>query len=323
VERWATFDCYGTLIDWNGGIGRELERLFGAARGGELLHTYHELEPQIQREDPSRSYRDVMAVALARLGAPAGEQDALERSLPEWGPFPEVPAALEEARSRGWRLAVLSNTDPDLLEASLARIGVKFELTVAASEIGSYKPASTHWDEFFARSGADRAGHGPCRCQPLPRHRTGFGARTADDLDQPARRGGRAPARRRAPQLDRPCRKPRLARAGVNVRAVTPDDFPAIAAFLAEDETHFFGRPARVGVPDVTAWLTGPDLPHDSWLFEEGGGSSHSAGSRNTTTRASRSVSSIASGAAAGSGRRSSTAVRSGFGRWARRESTT
>jgi 2-haloacid dehalogenase len=159
VDRWATFDCYGTLIDWNGGIGRELERLFGAARGGELLHTYHELEPQIQREDPSRSYRDVMAVALARLGAPAGEQDALERSLPEWDPFPEVPAALEEARDRGWRLAVLSNTDPDLLQASLARIGVEFELTVAAFEIGSYKPAPTHWDEFFARSGADRVSH--------------------------------------------------------------------------------------------------------------------------------------------------------------------
>ena len=159
MERWATFDCYGTLIDWNGGIGRELERLFGAARGGELLHTYHELEPQIQREDPSRSYREVTAVALARLGAPADEQDALERSLPEWDPFPEVPAALEEARSRGWRLAVLSNTDPDLLKSSLARIGVKFELTVAASEIGSYKPAPTHWDEFFARSGADRASH--------------------------------------------------------------------------------------------------------------------------------------------------------------------
>jgi len=159
VERWATFDCYGTLIDSNGGIGRVLERLFGAARGGELLHTYHELESQIQREDPSRSYRDVMAVALARLGASAGEQDALERSLPEWDPFPEVPAALEEARTHGWRLAVLSNTDPDLLEASLARIGVEFELAVAASEIGSYKPAPTHWDEFFARSRADRDSH--------------------------------------------------------------------------------------------------------------------------------------------------------------------
>jgi 2-haloacid dehalogenase len=159
VERWATFDCYGTLIDWNGGIGRELERVFGAARAGELLHAYHEVEPEIQREDPARSYREVMAVALARLGAPAGEQDALGRSLPEWDAFPEVPVALEDARADGWRLAVLSNTDRDLLDASLARIGVEFDLSVVASEIGSYKPSPGHWDEFFARSGADRERH--------------------------------------------------------------------------------------------------------------------------------------------------------------------
>jgi 2-haloacid dehalogenase len=159
MARWATFDCYGTLIDWNGGIGRELERLFGPARGGELLHTYHQLEPQIQREDPGRSYREVMAVALARLGAPADEEDALGRSLPRWDPFPEVPAALEEARARGWQLAILSNTDGDLLDASLARIGVEFELTVVASEIGSYKPAAAHWTEFFSRSGADPERH--------------------------------------------------------------------------------------------------------------------------------------------------------------------
>jgi 2-haloacid dehalogenase len=158
-ERWATFDCYGTLIDWNGGIGRELERLFGAARAGELLHAYHELEPQIQREDPGRSYREVMAVALARLGAPASEEGALGRSLPSWEPFPEVPAALEEARAAGWQLAVLSNTDRDFLDASLARVGVEFELSVVASEIGSYKPSPGHWDEFFARSGADRERH--------------------------------------------------------------------------------------------------------------------------------------------------------------------
>jgi 2-haloacid dehalogenase len=157
--RWATFDCYGTLIDWNGGIGRELERLFGAARGGELLHKYHELEPQIQRENPGRSYRDVMAVALARLGAPAEEEDALGRSLPRWNPFPEVRSALEEARASGWRLAVLSNADRDLLDASLARIGVEFEATVAASEIGSYKPARAHWDGFFAHSGAEPNRH--------------------------------------------------------------------------------------------------------------------------------------------------------------------
>jgi mycothiol synthase len=58
----------------------------------------------------------------------------------------------------------------------------------------------------------------------------------------------------------------------VNTRPITPDDFPAVAAFLADDETHLFGRPSRVGVADVAAWLSGPDLPNDSWLYEEDGG---------------------------------------------------
>jgi 2-haloacid dehalogenase len=83
----------------------------------------------------------------------------LGRSLPSWEPFPEVPEALEKARAVGWRLAVLSNTDRDLLDASLARIGVEFDLSIVASEIGSYKPSRGHWDEFFARSGADAERH--------------------------------------------------------------------------------------------------------------------------------------------------------------------
>jgi 2-haloacid dehalogenase len=159
MRRWATFDCYGTLIDWNGGIGRELERLFGPNEAGEKLRRYHELEPEIQREDPSRSYRDVMAIALARLGAPAEEHGVLGRSLPGWEPFPEVPAALDEARSRGWSLAILSNSDRDLIDASAARLGVPFDETIVASEIGSYKPAPRHWEEFFTRTGADRSAH--------------------------------------------------------------------------------------------------------------------------------------------------------------------
>ena len=159
MRRFATFDCYGTLIDWNGGIGRELERLFGPNEAGEKLRRYHELEPEIQREDPSRSYSEVMAIALARLGAPADEHDALARSLPGWEPFPEVTAALDEARSRGWSLAILSNSDRDLIDASAARLGVPFEETIVASEIGSYKPASAHWEGFFSRTGADRSAH--------------------------------------------------------------------------------------------------------------------------------------------------------------------
>ena len=68
MERWATFDCYGTLIDWNGGIGRELERLFGAARVGELLNRYHEVERGLQHERPEASYREILTQTLPRLG---------------------------------------------------------------------------------------------------------------------------------------------------------------------------------------------------------------------------------------------------------------
>ena len=157
-QRWATFDCYGTLIDWNLGIRAELERLFGVQEATRLLGRYHELEPELEA-DGSRSYAEVMSEAMRRLGAPADEEEALARSLPDWEPFPEVPASLRELRARGWRLAVLSNTDPDLLAASRERIGVPFDLSVVASEIGSYKPGHRHWERFFAETGADRARH--------------------------------------------------------------------------------------------------------------------------------------------------------------------
>jgi len=158
AERWATFDCYGTLIDWNGGILRELARVFGEERADALLHRYHGLERELEA-DGSRSYAEVLTEAMRGLGAPAGEEDALARSLPSWEPFPEVPSSLAELRARGWRLAILSNTDPGFLAASLERIGVPVDLTVVASEIGSYKPAHRHWERFFAETGADRERH--------------------------------------------------------------------------------------------------------------------------------------------------------------------
>jgi 2-haloacid dehalogenase len=164
-DRWATFDCYGTLIDWNGGIAAELDRLFGGEEAPRLLFRYHELEPQVQAEDPELTYRRVLALTLEQLAEseglalPEGEHDALARSLPSWTPFQEVPGALEEARGRGWRLAILSNTDRDLIAASKAQIGVPFDETIVASEIGSYKPGHRHWSEFFARTHADRERH--------------------------------------------------------------------------------------------------------------------------------------------------------------------
>src|SRR5438270_6593467 len=150
VERWATFDCYGTLIDWNAGIRAQLERLFGGGHGDRLLARYHELEPAVEAES-FRTYREVLATTLARLAAeedaalPEHEGDALGRSLPGWPPFPEVPAALAEARRRGWKLAILSNSDRDLIAASIERLGVPFEHAIVAEEVKSYKPRHGHW----------------------------------------------------------------------------------------------------------------------------------------------------------------------------------
>jgi 2-haloacid dehalogenase len=164
MERWATFDCYGTLIDWNGGIGRQLERLFGA-HGPRLLHRYHDLERAYQRERPDATYREVLTVSLMRLAESEGlplatdEHDALARSLPEWQPFPDVRSALEDARTRGWKLAILSNTDRDYIDASLELIEVPVELAIVASEIGSYKPGSKHWETFEAETGVPRDAH--------------------------------------------------------------------------------------------------------------------------------------------------------------------
>jgi len=157
-DRWATFDCYGTLIDWNGGIRRELARVFGEDEADERLGRYHELEPALQA-DGERTYREVMTDAMRELGAPEDEVSGLAEALPSWGPFREVPPALEDARARGWKLAILSNTDRDFIEASMKRIGVPFELAIVASEIGSYKPEHRHWASFFEETGAARERH--------------------------------------------------------------------------------------------------------------------------------------------------------------------
>src|SRR6185437_3341092 len=119
---------------------------------GVLLGRYHEVERGLQRERPKASYREILTQTLPQLGhVPADEEDALARSLPSWQPFPEVPAALQDAKARGWRLAILSNTDRDFIDASIEKIGVDFEFAVVASEIGSYKPDHGHWRAFRER----------------------------------------------------------------------------------------------------------------------------------------------------------------------------
>jgi 2-haloacid dehalogenase len=163
-DRWATFDCYGTLVDWEGGLRNAFGILWPHADADAMLRHYHTVEPRIQAEG-ELSYREVLARSLRAVAdatgqeVPSGREDALAESLPGWAPFPEVRAALTEARDRGWKLAALSNTDPDLLASSIEAIGVDFELRITAAEAGSYKPSPGHWERFFADSGAGRERH--------------------------------------------------------------------------------------------------------------------------------------------------------------------
>ena len=159
-----TFDCYGTLVDWMSGIRATLGRLWPEADADELLLRYLAIEPGVQAGS-GIPYRRVMREALSRVAAaeglriPEGEEDALALSLPSWPVFGEVAGALAVLRGHGWKLAILSNTDADLLDTSLREIGVPVDHRVVASAIGSYKPAFGHWETFFLETGADRARH--------------------------------------------------------------------------------------------------------------------------------------------------------------------
>jgi 2-haloacid dehalogenase len=164
ADRWATFDCYGTLVDWNAGIAAVLERFWGVEQAPKLLERYHELEPEVQAEQ-YRGYAEVLTLTLERLaqeagyGIPEGESGLLAQSLPDWPPFDEVPNSLRELRKRGWKLAILSNSDRDLIAASQRRIGVPFDLAIVAEDVHSYKPAHAHWQRFSEITTADRERH--------------------------------------------------------------------------------------------------------------------------------------------------------------------
>ena len=158
-----TFDCYGTLIDWERGIAEA----FGAAARADgvtldpaaILRAYHEIEPMTQAER-YRRYRDVLALtarAVAeRLGwklAP-GRETFLPESLPSWPPFSDSNAALERLRDAGHRLAILSNVDDDLLAGTRRHLAVDFDFVVTAQQMGSYKPALAHFVAARERIGA-------------------------------------------------------------------------------------------------------------------------------------------------------------------------
>lgn len=163
----VTFDCYGTLIDWETGISRAFAEA-AAADGRRLdpaavLEAYAEEEPVVEAES-YRRYGDVLTETArrvaARLGWPLSGERArfLAESLPGWPPFPDTNPALERLAAAGYRLGILSNVDDDLLEATRRHFTVGFDtrLIVTAQQVGSYKPAAGHFETARQRIGGSR-----------------------------------------------------------------------------------------------------------------------------------------------------------------------
>jgi 2-haloalkanoic acid dehalogenase type II len=159
-----TFDCYGTLIDWEGGIVAAFQS--EAARHGveleadRIIEAYMAAEPAVE-SDSYMPYREVLArtakKVFDRLSPRLAPKDAdfLSASLPDWKPFADTNRALERL-SRRFSLGILSNVDDDLLRATLRHFTVAFDLMITAEQAQSYKPAHAHFFEARRRMGEKR-----------------------------------------------------------------------------------------------------------------------------------------------------------------------
>jgi 2-haloacid dehalogenase len=151
--RWVTFDCYGTLADWRGGMAAALRPLAGDATG-RLMEAYYDHELEVERESPTMRYREILAEGLRRAAAteqvdlPQGGEYAFSERWSEIPIFDDVGPALSALRDDGWSLAILTNCDDDLIAQTVERMPVAFDEIVTAEHVGSYKPGHGHWRRF-------------------------------------------------------------------------------------------------------------------------------------------------------------------------------
>ena len=162
-----TFDCYGTLIDWEGGIVNAF--LSEAARDGieldapSIIAAYMAEEPAVESEH-YRPYREVLTETAHRVASVLGWKIDLARagflaaSVPSWKPFPDTNPAIERL-ARKFQLGILSNIDDDLLNATIKHFTVPFDLTITAGQMRSYKPCLPHFQEALARTSGKRLLH--------------------------------------------------------------------------------------------------------------------------------------------------------------------
>ena len=155
-----SFDCYGTLIDWEAGISAVLGPWANAhgvaASSEELLERYAQIEAREEAEHPTALYPDILDAAMRNLGASFGvdvgsaDAERLATSVGDWPAFPDSPAALR-ALSRQYKLVILSNVDRASFAMSNERLGVEFDAIITAQDVGSYKPTLNNIEVLVQR----------------------------------------------------------------------------------------------------------------------------------------------------------------------------
>ena len=157
-----SFDCYGTLIDWEGGITAALMPVLAARNidlsDEDILKLYADAEPRAQQEGEFLMYREVLRRVMREIASALdfepspSETDCLADSIKDWMPFPDTVAALR-AMKRQYRLAIISNVDDDLFAGSAKRLEVEFDWVITSQQVGSYKPSQANFEFAIEKMG--------------------------------------------------------------------------------------------------------------------------------------------------------------------------
>ena len=188
MTRWATFDCFGTLIDWRHGIASSAELLW-PGRGQDVLDAYHRHEAAVQCEKPDRRYRDVLAETLRRSAAELNldlipdDATVLAATIPYWPVLPDTRPALTDLRAAGWRLALLTNCDRDIIAHTQRRLRVPIHVVITAEDVARTNRHTTTSSASGTPS-EPAAALGPRGPKPRPRHRPGPRASHSERVDK-------------------------------------------------------------------------------------------------------------------------------------------
>ncbi len=165
--RWLTFDCYGTLIQWDEGLQAAVREILQTKTGhnvdsAKLIEVYDRHEHALEQTAPHRSFREVagagLRLALTELGLESNQEDVrtLTDRISAMPPFPEVVDTLRRLKQDDYRLCIVSNTDDDIIAGNVAQLGGLIDRVITAQQAGAYKPDRRLFDYAHAQLGVTR-----------------------------------------------------------------------------------------------------------------------------------------------------------------------